>query len=101
MVEENKSPESGLDELKFEDAMSQLEELVDKMESGDLPLDDMLKAYENGCRLAAACNGKLAGFEKKIEVLTKETADGGEWNEFKPSSTDRRETGADNSNAPF
>jgi len=66
-----------------------------------LPLDDMLKAYEKGCRLAAVCNGKLAAFEKKIEILAKETADGGEWQELKTSSTDRRDVGVDSSDAPF
>lgn len=101
MAEDSKASENGLNELKFEDAMTQLEELVDKMESGDLPLDDMLKAYEKGCRLAAVCNGKLAAFEKKIEILAKETADGGEWKEFKTLSTDRRDTGSESSDVPF
>jgi exodeoxyribonuclease VII small subunit len=90
-----------LDDIKFEDAMQRLDVLVEKMESGELPLDDMLKAYEEGCRLAAVCNSKLAAFEKKIEVLAKETAEGGDWQSFNPAAADRRETGSDAADAPF
>ncbi len=89
------------EDLKFEEAMERLEQLVDKMESGELPLDEMLKAYEEGSKLAAVCKGKLAAFEKKIEVLTKETAEGGEWCDFSPAAVDRREVGSDSTDAPF
>jgi exodeoxyribonuclease VII small subunit len=103
--EENIMPEKESDvkpdDLKFEEAMQRLEDLVDKMESGELPLDEMLKAYEEGAKLAAVCKGQLAAFEKKIEVLTKETAEGGQWRDFNPATADRREVGSDSSDAPF
>lgn len=75
-----------LEDMPFEKAMSRLEEIVAKMEHGDLMLEEMLKYYEEGNRLSRFCGEKLNSFEKKIELLTKETAQGGEWQEFDPES---------------
>jgi len=75
-----------LQDMPFEKAMAQLEEIVAKMEQDDLPLEDKFKYYELGHRLSHYCNEKLQSFEKRFEVLTKETADGGEWQEFDPES---------------
>lgn len=59
-------------EPRFEDALQQLETLVQEMESGDLPLEDILKKYEEGNRLAKLCASKLNAAERRIEVLMKE-----------------------------
>jgi len=75
-----------LQDMPFEKAMAQLEEIVAKMEQDDLPLEDKFKYYELGHRLSRYCNEKLQSFEKRFEVLTKETAAGGEWQEFDPES---------------
>ncbi len=58
-------------EKKFEDAIQRLEEIVDKMESGDLSLDESLRYYEEGIKLTRACYKKLTEAEKKIEKLIK------------------------------
>jgi len=55
----------------FEEALKRLEQLVADMESGRLPLDDMVAAFEEGQKLAALCTGKLNEVERRIEVLTK------------------------------
>ena len=60
----------------FEDAMKRLEEIVRQMESGDLPLERMVAAYEEGRKLMELCTGKLNEVEKKIELLEKK---GDEW----------------------
>ena len=56
---------------KFETALKKLEEVVRKLESGELSLDDSLKAYEEGVKLASFCSRKLNDAEKRVDVLTK------------------------------
>ena len=53
----------------FETALRRLEELVNDMESGRLGLEDMIKAFEEGQKLAAFCGEQLGGIEKRIEML--------------------------------
>lgn len=52
--------------------MSRLEKIVDEMESGDLPLEEILQKYEEGNRLVKLCAARLNEAEKRIEVLMKE-----------------------------
>ncbi|MGO9245027.1 MAG: exodeoxyribonuclease VII small subunit [Verrucomicrobiia bacterium] len=59
--------------LTFEQAIDRLEIIVADMEAAELPLEDVLKKYEEGTRLVRFCNQKLEEAEKKIEVLTKKT----------------------------
>jgi exodeoxyribonuclease VII small subunit len=59
----------------FEDAIRRLEKIVGEMEAAELPLEDVLKKYEEGTRLVRFCSLKLEEAEKKIELLTKK-ADG-------------------------
>ncbi len=55
----------------FEKALSELETIVEAMESGSLPLEKMMAQYEEGMRLISFCSGKLNEVEKKIEIMTK------------------------------
>ncbi len=55
--------------LNFEKAMSQLEELVEDMEQGDLPLEDALKHFEKGISLASDCQQALSKAEQKVTQL--------------------------------
>jgi exodeoxyribonuclease VII small subunit len=57
---------------KFETALKKLEEVVKKLEGGELSLDDSLKAFEEGVKLAGFCSGKLNEAEKKVELLLKQ-----------------------------
>ncbi len=59
--------------LTFEAAIQRLEKIVADMEEAELPLEDVLKRYEEGTRLVRFCSQKLDEAEKKIEVLTKKT----------------------------
>jgi len=63
------------DSLSFEQAIERLEKIVADMEAAELPLEDVLKRYEEGTRLVRFCSAKLDEAEKKIELLTKK-ADG-------------------------
>jgi exodeoxyribonuclease VII small subunit len=57
---------------RFEEAMESLEKIVERLESGDLSLDDSLAAFEDGIKLVRFCNQKLTEVEKKIELLVKD-----------------------------
>jgi exodeoxyribonuclease VII small subunit len=56
-------------EKKFEDAMTELEEIVKKLEEGDVPLDESVELFEKGKELADFCAKKLKGVERRIEKL--------------------------------
>ena len=55
----------------FEKALKRLEEIVNKLESGNLPLDESLKIFEEGVKLSRFCTKKLDEAERKVEVLLK------------------------------
>ncbi|MBI2361126.1 MAG: exodeoxyribonuclease VII small subunit [Deltaproteobacteria bacterium] len=57
---------------KFEEALEQLEKVVERLESGELSLEDSLAAFEEGVKLVRLCNQKLAEVERKIELLVKD-----------------------------
>jgi exodeoxyribonuclease VII small subunit len=57
---------------KFEEALQKLEAIVAKMEEGDLPLEEALKAFEEGVKLAKFCTGKLDEAERKVEKLIRD-----------------------------
>ncbi len=57
---------------KFEEAVEELERVVEQLESGELSLEDSLTAFENGVRLVKLCNQKLTEVERKIELLVKD-----------------------------
>ena len=65
----------------FEDSLEKLEEIVAKMETGDLKLEDSLKLFEEGMRLTHECSQRLDGIEKKVKQLLKtaksKTGEGG------------------------
>jgi exodeoxyribonuclease VII small subunit len=63
---------SSKDKVSFEKALKQLEEIVHKLESGDLGLEDSLQLFEEGIKLSRFCSKKLELAEKKIEMLTKD-----------------------------
>ncbi|HOG07290.1 MAG: exodeoxyribonuclease VII small subunit [Syntrophales bacterium] len=60
---------------KFEDALHKLEALVRKMESGELSLEESLKAFEEGIRLSRQCAQKLDEAERRVEVLLRDGDD--------------------------
>ena len=57
--------------LKFEEAISRLEEIVQDLESSDVPLEEALAKFEEGVRLSKACHRKLSEAEKKVQILVK------------------------------
>jgi exodeoxyribonuclease VII small subunit len=55
----------------FEEALAQLESIVESMESGDVPLADLLARFEQGTKLLKICEARLQDAELKIEQLKK------------------------------
>ena len=74
------------DELTFEQAMAELDELVSRMEDGELSLDDSLKAFERGVMLTRKCQEALSQAELRVKTLT--DADTLEELEFRERMTD-------------
>ncbi|MCW8845650.1 MAG: exodeoxyribonuclease VII small subunit [Gammaproteobacteria bacterium] len=62
-----KSKTGGLD---FEAAMAELEGLVDRMETGDLSLEETLKQFERGVTLTRECQEALKQAEQKVQILS-------------------------------
>lgn len=62
--------------MDFETKLNRLEEIVEKMEGGDLPLEDSLKMFEEGVRLARECQTQLNAAEQRVKVLTAVDSDG-------------------------
>ena len=58
--------------MKFEDNLKKLEGLVGKMESGEMNLDEMIKAFEEGRKLVTECQMYLDSIRQRIEKVTKD-----------------------------
>jgi exodeoxyribonuclease VII small subunit len=68
---ETKTPQ----ELSFEDALKELETLVERMEHGDLSLDDALRDFERGVTLTRHCQQALKDAEQRVEMLSGKSLD--------------------------
>ena len=64
-------------EPTFEEALGQLEALVARLEAGELPLEEALRAFEEGVRLTRLCAARLEDAERRVHLLTR-TPEGAE-----------------------
>src|SRR5206468_11160596 len=86
-------------ELNFEGAMDRLEKIVEQMESGNLPLEDLLVRYEEGMNLVKICQERLANAEQKIELIARNSAGRSIVKDFEPTlETTEQAADADHSN---
>ena len=89
-------------EPNFERAMERLEAIVEQMESGKLPLEDLIVRYEEGMNLVKVCQERLANAEHKIEIIARNSAGKSAVKEFEPTqeaaATDKRTEEAENTN---
>lgn len=89
--------------LGFESALTRLETIATEMESGQLGLEDMVKAFEEGQKLVKACSSKLNEVEKRIEMLVQGEAvpfDGAAAGETPPAAPSAPAAAAD-TDLPF
>jgi exodeoxyribonuclease VII small subunit len=63
-------------DLTFEQAFRQLEEVVQKLEAGDLPLEESLALFERGMLMARLCEGKLEQAEQKVSQIVSMDSEG-------------------------
>ncbi len=61
---------SDVDQMSFEDAMKELEQVVGQLERGDVALDASIALYERGAALKARCEAKLKEAEEKVAKIT-------------------------------
>ena len=59
---------------RFEDALAELEQLVQRLEKGELPLEESLQAFERGIALVRTLSERLAHVEQRVEVLLRSDA---------------------------
>ena len=74
-------------EIDFEKALAELEQLVETMEKGDLTLEESLKQFERGVSLTRACQKALAEAEQKVRILTRDN-ESAELTEFEAEQAD-------------
>ena len=72
--------------LSFEQAIGRLEAIVDQMESGKLPLEELIVRYEEGMGLVKICQDRLASAEQKIEIIARDSAGKKIVKDFEPTA---------------
>jgi exodeoxyribonuclease VII small subunit len=82
MVDEANDSAPGGEEMSYEDSLERLEEIVQRLESGQLPLDESLRLFEEGTQLTKVCQRRLTEAELRIEKLMAD----GQGTEDMPSS---------------
>lgn len=67
-------PSSAGAELRFEEALGELEKRVRALEAGEIPLDDALRLYEEGVQLARTCHEQLEAADRRVAQLSRGSA---------------------------
>jgi exodeoxyribonuclease VII small subunit len=78
-------------EIDFEKSLAELESIVERLEQGELPLEESLRQFERGIELTRACQGALAKAEQKVAILMRrsgQTDEAAEVVPYPPDSTD-------------
>ncbi len=65
---------SKTEELSFEQNLARLQSLVDQMEASELPLEDLIRFYEEGIQLVKVCSEKLDSAEKRIQLISRKAS---------------------------
>ena len=63
------SDETPIKQMSFEDALRELEGIVQRLERGDAPLEESIAIYQRGAKLKAHCEGKLKDAQLKVEKI--------------------------------
>jgi len=80
----------------FESSLEALEQIVRRLESGDLPLERSLELFEQGIRLSRECQDRLSQAERRIEVLMRDSKGGTAVSPFAPGQQENNETDDEN-----
>ena len=80
MTSKTTAPETAVEPTAdFERSLAELEAIVDKLEQGDLSLDDSLRHFERGVQLTRSCQSALKQAEQKVEILLRRSGAEGEF----------------------
>lgn len=81
----SKKEEAGeaVEPARFEESLNELEQLVERLEQGDLSLEESLSQFERGVALARQCRDALTAAEQRVQVLL-ESEEGGDLADFDP-----------------
>ena len=77
--------------IDFEKALAELETLVERMERGELSLEDSIKHYERGVELGRACQRALDSAEQRISILAEHEGDDDSLEAFTPDAEDQHQ----------
>ena len=77
MARDPQSPVQTTDTPDFERALGELESLVERLERGDLPLEEALRTFERGVELTRHCQSSLRAAQQKVEILLKRSGQTG------------------------
>ena len=72
----------------FESSLEELEALVERLEQGDLPLEDALRSFERGVALTRQCQSVLANAQQKVEILLAQGGGERRTRDFRPDAAD-------------
>ena len=81
-------PAAGDADLDFEKSLAELEAIVERLERGDLPLEESLQQFERGIALTRQCQGALGKAEQKVELLLRRAGPGDAADERAPFEPD-------------
>ncbi len=84
-----------MEEIRFEEALKQLEAIVSRLEIGDLPLEEALSIFEEGIRLTKLCSQRLSEAESRVNILTRSAESGSGGLEERPFPVLRPAEGED------
>ncbi|CUS85251.1 Exodeoxyribonuclease VII small subunit [Candidatus Kryptonium thompsonii] len=76
MAKKNEITESSLENLTFEQALKELQNIVDKLETGQVTLEEAIEMYERGIKLSKYCLHKLTQAELRIKKIIKDESQG-------------------------
>jgi exodeoxyribonuclease VII small subunit len=79
---------------QFEEALKKLQMIVERLERGDLPLEQAMESFTEGMQLVQFCHNKLQEAEKKVEVLMQNQQQEWKTSPFEPSTGDLAEDNA-------
>ncbi|MCC6007535.1 MAG: exodeoxyribonuclease VII small subunit [Rhodobacteraceae bacterium] len=65
------TPDKPVAEMTFEEALRALEQVVDRLDKAEVPLEESIDLYEQGARLKAHCEAKLARAQERVEQITR------------------------------
>ncbi|MBZ0159579.1 exodeoxyribonuclease VII small subunit [Candidatus Methylomirabilis sp.] len=81
-----------MEEIRFEEALKQLEAIVSRLEIGDLPLEEALSIFEEGVRLTKLCSTRLSEAEQRVNILARNAESSTGRLEEQPFEEDEEET---------